>query len=265
MRGGYIRQADRQRLVEHKERNSVETNGRTDKAIRQTASATMWMAFFTFVLAFVNIGTLLILKDQLNEIHTEFVASQRPWITASISSSSSSDNRFQFTQVNGWSYNFTLSLENIGNAPATHVEMTSTVSLENVTPYDTATPLLQQTVLCNRAEPSKSIDRLVTIFPKEAAEISGGAAELIQTVVDPRANKTPTPVNKPKEVIPTIIGCIVYKSPVSAEVHKTGFIIEIMKKDPKHPGSATGIINGESVPASDVIFRSFRYSGQYAN
>ena len=159
---------------DYKTSNSVETGGTTDRAIRQTAIATVWMSIFTFVLAGVSIWTLLTLKDQLNEIHTEFVTTQRPWITASISSSSTSYNRFQFTHIDGWSYNFTLSLENIGNAPATHVEMRSTVNLENFAPYDTASPLRQQNALCNQAEPSKSIDRLFTIFPKQSAEISGG-------------------------------------------------------------------------------------------
>lgn len=220
------------------------------------------MSIFTFVLAGVSIWTLFTLRGQLNEMHSEFVTSQRPWITASLGSGA---NRFEFVQLDDWSYNFTLSLENIGNTPATHVEMRSQIYLEKYNSYDTKTPLVQQAELCDQAKPSKSIDRLVTIFPKQSSEISGGGAELIQTVVGPRQNKTLTMLYKPKEVIPTIIGCILYKSPVSPKIHKTGFIIEILKSDPKHPGYATGIIDGEPVPASDVIFRPFRYSGQYAN
>jgi hypothetical protein len=42
----------------------------TDKAARITATATKWMAVFTFVLAFVGVGTLLVLKNQLKEMHS---------------------------------------------------------------------------------------------------------------------------------------------------------------------------------------------------
>jgi len=40
-----------------------------DKAARVTASATVWIAFFTFVSVGVSVGTYLILKSQLNEMH----------------------------------------------------------------------------------------------------------------------------------------------------------------------------------------------------
>lgn len=41
----------------------------TDKAARRTATATVWMAVFTFVLVAVAGGTLVILRNQLREMH----------------------------------------------------------------------------------------------------------------------------------------------------------------------------------------------------
>ena len=41
----------------------------TDKAARVTANATIWIAFFTFVSVAVSVGTFLILKSQLKEMH----------------------------------------------------------------------------------------------------------------------------------------------------------------------------------------------------
>lgn len=41
-----------------------------DKAARTTARATVWMAVFTLVLGLTNLGTIWILVNQLNEMHT---------------------------------------------------------------------------------------------------------------------------------------------------------------------------------------------------
>ena len=45
------------------------TETAADKAARITAQATVWMAVFTFVLCFISVGTLLILRNQLMEMH----------------------------------------------------------------------------------------------------------------------------------------------------------------------------------------------------
>jgi hypothetical protein len=41
----------------------------TDKAAKVTANATVWIAIFTFVSVGVSVGTFLILKGQLKEMH----------------------------------------------------------------------------------------------------------------------------------------------------------------------------------------------------
>ncbi len=57
----------KRKLYQRKRKKEEETA--TDKAARRAATATAWMAFFTLVLVVVGIGTYLILKNQLREMH----------------------------------------------------------------------------------------------------------------------------------------------------------------------------------------------------
>jgi hypothetical protein len=50
-------------------RTKKEKESSADRAARVTASATKWMAFFTFVLAATSVGTVWILRNQLTEMH----------------------------------------------------------------------------------------------------------------------------------------------------------------------------------------------------
>jgi hypothetical protein len=52
----------------HERRAKKQEENPMDKAARRTASATVWIAVFTVILALVSGGTLLILKKQLNEM-----------------------------------------------------------------------------------------------------------------------------------------------------------------------------------------------------
>lgn len=79
----------------------MRTEQPVDRAARLTATATVWMALFTFILVLTSIGTVVILKNQLTEMHTggedthtlaqathdlalqgkeNFVAEQRPYM-----------------------------------------------------------------------------------------------------------------------------------------------------------------------------------------
>jgi hypothetical protein len=63
------------RLVSNVERKMHERHSKkqeespTDRAARVTAKATVWLAIFTVVLAGTSIGTVVILKNQLKEMH----------------------------------------------------------------------------------------------------------------------------------------------------------------------------------------------------
>jgi hypothetical protein len=59
---GYIKRKLKERAAQKKEELPV------DKAARITATATKWMAVFTFLLFLVTLGTLIILKNQLQEM-----------------------------------------------------------------------------------------------------------------------------------------------------------------------------------------------------
>jgi hypothetical protein len=59
----YIKGKLHERAIKYKDETP------TDKAARRTATATIWMAAFTVILSVVSIGTLLILKRQLAEMH----------------------------------------------------------------------------------------------------------------------------------------------------------------------------------------------------
>lgn len=60
---GYIKRKLQERAAKRKEETPA------DKAARITATATKWMAVFTFVLMLVTAGTLIVLKLQLKEMH----------------------------------------------------------------------------------------------------------------------------------------------------------------------------------------------------
>lgn len=60
---GYIKRMVHERTAKKKEESPA------DKAGRVTATATKWMAIFTFMLMLFTGGTLLILKSQLREMH----------------------------------------------------------------------------------------------------------------------------------------------------------------------------------------------------
>lgn len=59
---GYIKRKRQEHIARKKEEATA------DKAARITATATKWMAFFTFVLALVTGGTYLVLRSQLREM-----------------------------------------------------------------------------------------------------------------------------------------------------------------------------------------------------
>ena len=61
---GYVKH----QVYERKVKKEQETPA--DKAARRSATATVWMAVFTVILAMLSLGTLFILKNQLGEMHS---------------------------------------------------------------------------------------------------------------------------------------------------------------------------------------------------
>lgn len=60
----------------HERRAKKQQESTSDRAARHTAVATIWMAIFTVVLAAVSVGTLLMLKNQLTEMHRQTISSE---------------------------------------------------------------------------------------------------------------------------------------------------------------------------------------------
>jgi hypothetical protein len=61
-------------------RTKHEKEAPQDRAARLTAAATVSMAIFTLVLTAVSVGTWLILKNQLDEMHSGGLLDQRAWL-----------------------------------------------------------------------------------------------------------------------------------------------------------------------------------------
>lgn len=84
---GYVKRKFQERKAKYKDETPQ------DRATRRTTNATVWMAFFTFVLVLVGIGTYFILKNQLKEMHeggtdthdlaTAAILSSRAWVSPS--------------------------------------------------------------------------------------------------------------------------------------------------------------------------------------
>ena len=68
-RRGWTRFVSNVKSEMHKRRAKEQEESSMDRAARRTATATIWMAVFTVILAATSIGTAWILKNQLGEMH----------------------------------------------------------------------------------------------------------------------------------------------------------------------------------------------------
>ncbi len=82
-----------------------------DKSARVTATATLWMAIFTFVLACTSVGTVWILVNQLTEMRDE----QRAWVGVQETAAFGG-----FTETEPWKV--TVVFVNSGRTPARNVQ-----------------------------------------------------------------------------------------------------------------------------------------------
>jgi hypothetical protein len=225
---------------------------------KDIANQTLAEARATNKLANASIRSANIAERQLN-------LSQRAWVSVTLASG---PNRFHFSQRDAWSQTFTITLRNSGNIPATNVEMRTSTYMAPASSYDRVAPLREQSKLCDHVKPSDDKNSLITIFPGNSTDLTDSNAQLLLTVVAPLKHGQAAKHEQPKiskEVIPTIVGCVLYKSGSLSESHQTRFILEVFRKNPKFPMSVASFVDGEDVPDSDVFFRPFRQGGSYAN
>ena len=121
---GYVKRKMQERAAKKKQETP------SDRAARITATATVWMAIFTFALVLVTVGTLVNLKIQLREMRDatrltmdNFRQVQRPYLWHA-----KSDALPVYTQP-GQQVAWNFHIVNFGSSPAQHLVINSYITL----------------------------------------------------------------------------------------------------------------------------------------
>jgi hypothetical protein len=68
-----------------------------------------------------------------------------------------------------------------------------------------------------------------------------------------------------KRIAPVFFGCVDYRIASLSRNHQTGFIYDIVRKDPNTPDVPHLIIIGQDLPAANVSLERWVFGGDYAN
>jgi hypothetical protein len=180
-----------------------------DKAARVTATATKWMAFFTFVLCLSSIATIYVLKNQLAEMR----ATERPWLSIDTGRLTG----FGFQDDVGAYAAFDLGVSATGQTPALHIRALGRL-ITNFT-----NPAQQSRAVCDEVE--KEVLRDVTIFPSQKGVLVRASA-----IWDEDPKKRSMRGSGTFEVV----GCVAYTD-AFGNPHHTGFTFDLYGVDPSHP------------------------------
>lgn len=56
-----------------------------------------------------------------------------------------------------------------------------------------------------------------------------------------------------RPITPTVVGCVIYRSPFSNRYHQTGFVLHIFRRDPTNPNTGLWIdADGPTVAMADL-------------
>jgi hypothetical protein len=202
-----------------------------------------------------------IFEKQLTTMQAQLETTDRPWIKAVPQAWSP----ITFRDNGDLSFNVTFGLTNVGHSVATDVTIYSGGFIPASGAAHFTQPPERQTQLCKKVQPDGI---RLALFPDETKQLSVGIAisreEMEKNVVPPPPGvSNPSP---PGERIGLILfGCVDYRFASVPKHHQTGFIYDIVRKEPKTPAIPYLIIIGQELPADHVNLETWPFGGDYAN
>jgi hypothetical protein len=264
---GYIKRKLQERRAKYEAQTPEE------KAAWRTANATVAIAIFTVVLAFVGVFTLHEVIEGGNDTHALAVAAgeqaqaaatqarinqmqleinQRPWIAVK----SVTALLFKWQPYMGslaFNVEPKITYTNLGTFPAAGIRVTQQLFFANQYRSDFLVNVKQrQRQLCEGASQSSKAenrDFVQTLYPGRDGIYSVGLGLNPPTKEEVR--------ERDKIITPVLVGCIFYQYLSSPTVHYTGFIF-LVERGPK-PEEGSGqtsysLTFGEDVPIEKVVF-----------
>jgi hypothetical protein len=219
-------------------------------------------AAFTVVLVMVTAAAWLATDKNAEAAHRSatiadktLIAAHRPWLSVNVSITSD----WVFTDEEG-RVEIALLIRNVGSAPATNIEWDAV--LVPMTHHLTDAIKKVNTRFTARIEVLKKSDlaREVsfggTLFPNEAYEQRVSlplSREDIRNAYGHIAPEIGTPF-----IAPSVVGSILYRSPIADTWHQTGFAADIkVRDDDGFPSMSLSTVNGTTRHDRLMLFRGF--------
>jgi|ERR1700722_4496336 len=185
----------------------------TQKAFRWFTHREAWLILWTAILASATIYSSIILRDTDHTLRDTLTATERPWVTASVSILS--DLIFDDTEAR---VRLQIKMKNTGHSPAADVSVFPVMLL--TPPQKGMTYLEMEKAVCSDFNyvglaPDQGLG--YTLFP-----------DGIETVVATAKLKRPE-IEHENKFYPTIIACINYRFTFTDERHKTAIAFRLGK------------------------------------
>jgi hypothetical protein len=221
---------------------------------RLMARWTRHVGLFTGALVLVGIASAIIFWRQLNVMQRqldEMQAEQRPWVSAAAAIT----EPFVYEYVpNGTTISLAYKLHNSGHSPANNVW----IELAAFPQQPDGDLLAAAEGVCKDrpAVPGARVALGFTIFPDETVVIDWGSS-ITKTEIDALNSKYAKVITGPMNIwTPTIIACIVYRSPTEGgRIHHTPLILNLrMKRGSLKPdrGCCAIFIDDSPIPAEKL-------------
>jgi hypothetical protein len=253
----------------HKRRAEREKETAEDRSSRRTATATVWIAIFAVIAAFVGISQAIIGNRQLTAMQGQLnamEAEQRPWIATTIELAGDLIIGNQGAQIK-----VKYTLENTGHAPAFNVvpipsivaNVTYTGGFMTIFPqmnfFGPVDPIKEVKHLCDKYAPnlSDALQRGVTIlfgntiFPQKTFTKTEGAIIDFQPLPNVPPSLTVTPPRYIMDGSAYLASCVDYRVGEGTVHHQTGDVFFLDRVSPDDPQKTISI----DLPKSEVIHK----------
>jgi hypothetical protein len=183
---------------------------------------------------------------QLQTMRRQFEVSQRAWIEIVDSSIA----LLKYPDNGGFSVNPKLVFKNGGNIPANNVKVVAWVILPDQTKDVEAQAITAEKYWCDRG----LHDPEITLY-SISQRIYPGKTKDYTFVFGGGDARTGGKIGSQGIIQPVMVGCILYQFSSSSEIHYTGFILTLHRKDPN--GQIGSLIYGREIAPENVYISDF--------
>lgn len=200
-------------------------------------------------------------KKSADVAEKTLITTQRPWLSVQMQIVSN----FRISKVANQQDTITIRfiVKNVGNSPALGIDITPRIC--TLGPWQEVSSVERQ--ICDLGSGPKVLKQPFlgyTLFPNDhfiqdiSLGISPNDIEQFRTKITEFAKSINSPSPNTNYINLFLIGCVRYRFGFDGSLHKTGFIEEIGRLDPRHPDNTLAInITGPDIPSDMLVLKSF--------